>query len=374
MPPSQPAQVRGTVPITQPKRSAMLVGSLPFVDEESCMKQALDLLGPALFCLPDGEIGDKTPAFPKGNRIAWVVYALEKLTQDTSSWQVVKQPLRSHDDGMAVNYDSIQKLKPLHSPADMPHHVTLGYDDFFRRSYPIFQRLRQQQHLPNLKFQLGVPTGFAMGFAFANPITWLRYTNAFNTIIAREVNAALALANDDVIVQLEVPPELYAAYKLPTPLMRLALRPILDLLNKLTPGAQIGIHLCLGDFHNEALVHPKTLDKMVAFSNRLVEAWPQQHQLVYVHYPFAEGTLPPTTDSRYYAPLTNIQLPASTRFVAGFVHEKRSLAEHRHIQDSIETARGQAVDVASSCGLGRRTPQVAVDLMSMTARLTGLYN
>ncbi len=357
--------------VTRPlKRSALLVGSLPFADEEECMRQALDVLGPTLVCLPDGEIGEKTPAFPKGNRIAWVVYAIEKLTQDTASWQLVKQPIRSRDDGMAINYESFQKLKPRHSSADMPHHVQLGYDDFFRRSYPIFQRLRQQQGLTDLKFQVGVPTGFAMGFAFANPITWLRYTNAFNTVIAREVNAILAAAGSDVIVQIEVPPELYAAYKLPTPMMGLALRPILDLLGKLTPGAQIGMHLCLGDFQNEALVHPKTLDKMVAFSNRLVDAWPRQHKLAYVHYPLAEGAVPPTTDGRYYAPLAGVRLPPDTRFVAGFVHEKRSLAENQQILSSIETARGQPVDVACSCGLGRRTPDTATHLLSLMAQLT----
>ena len=178
------------------------------------------------------------------------------------------------------------------------------------------------------------------------------------------------IAGVDVIVQIEVPPELYAAYKLPLPLMGLALRPILDLLDKIKPGAQIGMHLCLGDFHNEALVHPKTLGKMVAFSNRLVAAWPQQHRLVYVHYPLAEGAVPPTTDTRYYAPLAEVRLPKATRFVAGFVHEKRSLAENRHILDSIETARGQPVDIACSCGLGRRTPETATKLLALMARLT----
>ncbi|SOD97818.1 hypothetical protein [Spirosoma fluviale] len=352
------------------RRSALLIGSLPFASEEECMKLALNALGPSLFSLPDGEIGEKTPAFPKGNRIAWVVYAIEKLTQDTESWQVVKQPQRSKVDGMAINYDSFQKLKPRHSPADMPKHVRLGYDDFFRRSYPIFQRMRSEHGLPGLKFQMGVPTGFAMGFAFSSPITWLRYTYAFNTVIAREVNAALAEAGDDLIIQIEVPPELYAAYKLPAPLMGLALLPILNLLNKIVPGAQIGMHLCLGDFHNEALVHPKTLGKMVAFSNALAQAWPQQHKLAYVHYPFAEGCIAPPSDSRYYAPLAAIQLPRATRFVAGFVHEKRTLAENRHILDSIETAHGQAVDIACSCGLGRRSPETAIELLSLIARLT----
>ncbi|MBO0949817.1 hypothetical protein [Fibrella forsythiae] len=356
--------------MNQAKRRALLVGSMPFSDEETCMERALSALGPALFCLPDGEIGEKTPAFPKGNRIAWVVYAIEKLTQDPQSWKVVKEPVRSTVDGMAVNYDSFQKLQPRYSPADMPAHVQLGYDEFFRRSYPIFQRLRTQHNLPDLKFQLGVPTGFAMGFAFANPITWLRYTNAFNTVIAREVNAVLAQAGHDVVVQIEVPPELYAAYKLPAPLMGLALRPILDLLSKITPGARIGMHLCLGDFHNEALVHPKTLDKMVAFSNRLVQAWPAQHELIYVHYPFAEGITPPTTKASYYAPLQTIVLPETTRFVAGFVHEKCTLAENQHILKSIETAYGQPVDVACSCGLGRRTPGTATELLATMARLT----
>lgn len=350
------------------KRAALLVGSLPFADEETGMTRALDILGPDLFCLPDGEIGEKTPSFPKGNRIAWVVYAIEKLTQDERSWEIVKHPIRGAD-GMAATYNDFQKLKPRHSPADMPSYVRLGYDDFFRRSYPVFKYLRQQRNLPDLKFQMGVPTGFAMGFAFASPITWLRYTYAFNTVIAREVNAVLAEAGHDVVIQIEVPPELYAAYKLPKPLMGLALRPILDLLGKITPGARIGMHLCLGDFHNEALVHPKTLGKMVAFSNKLVASWPVQHTLAYVHYPFAEGLVPPSMAASYYVPLKDIDLPGGTRFVAGFVHEKRTFDENRHILHSIEAARGQAVDVACSCGLGRRTPNTATELMERMAQL-----
>ncbi|GAB3947831.1 hypothetical protein GCM10028805_20810 [Spirosoma harenae] len=335
------------------------------------MNRALDKLGPALFSLPDGEIGDKTPAFPKGNRIAWVVYAIEKLTSDNRNWEIVKQPVRG-EDGMAINYDQFQKLKPKHSPADMPHHVTLGYDDFARRSYPIFQELRKENNLPSLKFQMGVPTGFAMGFAFASQITWLRYTKAFNTVIAREVNAVLAELGPDVLIQLEVPPELYAAYMLPKPMIGLSLIPIKDLLAKITPGAQIGMHLCLGDFHNEALVHPKTLNKMVQFSNRLVEEWPAQHSLAYIHYPFAEAGTPPSTCAAYYAPLKDIQLPSTTRFIAGFVHEKRSVDENIGILNSIESARGQLVDVASSCGLGRRSPETADYLLDLTAQLANL--
>ena len=332
------------------------------------MQRALDALGPHLLALPDGEVGDKTPQFPKGNRIAWVIYAIEVLTADPASWEIVKPPVRGAD-GMAVDYNSIQKLKPRRSPAEMPNFVKLGYDDYFRRSYPLFKQIRQTRGLNGLKFQLGIPTGFAMGFAFKSQIDWLRYTNAFNTVLAREVNNARKEAGEDLIVQIEVPPEVFAAYTLPAPLMGLALRPIHDLLRKIEPGAQIGMHLCLGDFHNQALVHPKTLSKMVAFSNRLVESWPRQHKLVYVHYPLSEAAQPPPTAAGYYQPLKDIRLPSDTHFVAGFVHEKLSRADNARILAAIEQARGQAVDVACACGLGRRTPQVADQLLELMQQL-----
>lgn len=353
------------------QRSALLVGSMPFEDEEACMRQALDTLGPHLVSLPDGEIGDKTPQFPNGNRIAWVMYAVEMLTADQESWTIVKPAVRGAD-GMAVDYQSIQKLKPRRSVKDMPQHVSLGYDSFFKRSYPLFKQLAAERGVPHLKFQVGIPTGFAMGFAFASPIDWLRYTNAFNTVLAREVNAMVEEAGDDVIIQIELPAEVYAASKLPGPLIGLSLRPLSDLLSKIRAGTQIGIHICLGDFHNEAFVHPKTLDMLVTFSNRLVALWPKSQRLAYIHYPFAEGAVPPSLDAAYYQPLRNMNLPPQTRFVAGFVHEHLSLDDNKRVLEAIEQARGHAVNVASSCGLGRRTPAEARQALELTRQLVAI--
>jgi hypothetical protein len=273
---------------------------------------------------------------------------------------------------MAIDYQHIQKLKPRRSPSAVARTVSLGYDRFFRQSYPCFQELRTEHGRTDLPFQVGIPTGFAMGFAFASPLDWLRYTTAFNSVFAREVNAILREAGDDVLLQIELPPEVYAANLLPPPLHGLALWPLHDLLRKIRPGAQIGLHLCLGDFHNAALVHPKSLHRMVALSNRLVARWPRAHTLRYVHYPLAEGAVPPTLDVRYYAPLRDAVLPAGTRFVAGFVHEARSLEEHARILAAIEEARGQVVDVASSCGLGRRTPEAAMRVLECTRQVVAL--
>jgi hypothetical protein len=112
-----------------------------------------------------------------------------------------------------------------------------------------------------------------------------------------------------------------------------------------------------------------TLNTMVDFSNRIVEGWPAQHKLVYMHYPFAEGAIPPVTEAAHYEPLQKVHLPEDTRFIAGFVHEKRTPAELKGILNAIESIRGQAVDVATSCGLGRRTPEVTNELFSLMAHL-----
>lgn len=350
------------------KRSALLIGSLPFESEEVCMRRALAVLGPHLRCLPDGEVGEKSPAFPRGNRIAWVMSAIEALTADAECFRVIRPPRRG-EDGMAVDYESIQKLTPLRAPAEIAGRVRLGYDRYALRSYETFKRLREEEGRPALLFQVGVPTGFAMGFAFASRVDWVRYTGALSTVIAREVNAVLERAGDDVLVQVEVPPELYAAHMLPSPLLGLAQLPLMNFLGKVRAGARIGVHLCLGDFHNEALIHPKALDTMAAFSNRLVERWPGQHRLAYIHYPLAEGAAAPRLDAGYYRPFKDVRLPAEARFVAGFVHEGRTPDEHRRILGAIEDARGEAVDIACSCGLGRRTPEVADVMLGRMAEM-----
>jgi len=54
------------------KRKVLLVGSLPFENEEQAMQYALKLLGTNLSSLPDGEIGEKSEAYPLGTRAGWI--------------------------------------------------------------------------------------------------------------------------------------------------------------------------------------------------------------------------------------------------------------------------------------------------------------
>jgi hypothetical protein len=59
-------------------------------------------------------------------------------------------------------------------------------------------------------------------------------------------------------------------------------------------------------------------------------------------------------DPDYYAPLSKLGIPASVRFIGGFVHEARTISDLVKVRDQIEHNLGRRIDVAASCGLGRR--------------------
>lgn len=352
-----------------PERKALLVGSLPFNDEPEAMRVALTSLGPHLDSLPDGEIGEKSADYPKGDRAAWVQTIMDRCEADTSAW-TVRRPTRRNGDGYSVDYESGPRLKGKYRPSEMADRLDFGWSDWARRSYPVFQELRAELGQPGLRFQVGLPTAMGMTFGILSPIDALRYASAFNRRLAREANEILSFTDaGDVRFQLEVPGELAMAYRLPKFAVDLALRTVVGLADQIEAGAGFGIHLCLGDLNNEALIKADSLDKMVHFSNRLMARWPGQHRLEYVHVPLAEAADPPPLDPSWYRPLANMALPPGVRFVAGFVHPKRTEAEHDRIREILDGLRPQPVDIASSCGLGRQSRAAAELLLERTASL-----
>ncbi|MCH5585549.1 hypothetical protein MK805_11365 [Shimazuella sp. AN120528] len=96
----------------------------------------------------------------------------------------------------------------------------------------------------------------------------------------------------------------------------------------------------------------------------------RQSQLNYVHFPLAEGNIGPKLNREFYEPLGSIRLPDNARFVAGFVHENRSIDELKQILMNLDSIRNQQVDVACSCGLGRRKSMVGLQLLETMNQLT----
>ena len=351
-------------------RKALLIGSMPYDSEQAAMTRALDTVGPYLFSLPDGEIGEVTEMYPKGKRSAWVLTVINQCATDKENFKIVKDIVRN-EEGFPKDYKHLEKLKPLRSSAELDKYLDLGYYTYFKSSYEIFKKLREEKGQPDLKFQVGVPTGLGITFIMMKPVDAFRYAGAFNRRIAYEVGQIIEEAGDDVIFQVEIPAELALAYMLPGLGPIIGVRNVLALVKRLPAAAKVGVHLCLGDLNNEALIRAKTLDKMVAFSNKLIAAWPQDHPPLYVHYPLAEAADPPRQDAAYYAPLQNIKLPPTTEFVAGFVHEKLNPDQSRTILKAIEGARGKPVGIACSCGMGRRSTETANALLEKMKEVAG---
>lgn len=352
-------------------RRVLLLGSMPFENEQVAMTTAVALAGQALAAVPDGEIGERTEQCPNGDRSAWVQTIMDRCERDTDNWTATRPGTRNAG-GYAADYESAPRLKPNHRPKEMVEHLEFGWNDAARSSYPLFKQVRDDADRPDLRFQVGLPTGIGAAFGILGPVNALRYGGAFNERLAIEANDILDFTDtDDVVFQVEVPGELALAYKLPKPLVGIATRKVVDLLERIDPGAPIGVHLCFGDLNNSALISAPSLDKAVHFTNDLIARWPTKHPLAYVHFPLAEASEPPPMDRSFYAPLADIELPPGTRFVAGFVHDKRTNAELREIRGHIESVRGEPVDIACSCGLGRRDPATATSLIEACAALAG---
>jgi hypothetical protein len=176
--------------------------------------------------------------------------------------------------------------------------------------------------------------------------------------------------NNDVIFQIEAVIPLGMAVGMPGFMTSLLVHLVVSLAAKLPEGASVGVHLCLGDLNHKSSTK-LVLKKIASYSNIMVKKWPQGRPLTYVHFPLAEAATPPPTDPDFYTTLSLVELPEETRFIAGFVHEGQDDSEHVGILNAVETAVERTVDVACSCGLGRRDRKMAEELIGATVRLLG---
>jgi hypothetical protein len=338
------------------QRSAHLVGSIPAPDAESAMRQALDGLGPRLLTLPDGETGD---------RRNWIISIVESLRAHPD--------LEVARDGDWSDYDRVPRLRVRKGHRLYGANLDFGHVAAVEDSWPAFSRLRDEAGRPELAFQVGIPGAFDMAAFTLGPAQGLRHRRAFTEATLSEVGRIFAAHAQDVVFQIEVPVELIQLARAPERLApaaaRLLARGVLDIAEGAPRGARFGVHLCLGDMNHRALGRTRDVSPLVLLTNAVVRSWPSDRTLEFVHAPFAAADQPPPTDPAFYAPLRGLQLPAATRFIAGFAHEAQGIDEQRRIRDLLDDLVGGPVAVATACGLGRRTPHEGEKAMQRVAEL-----
>jgi hypothetical protein len=337
-------------------RPAHLVGSLPAPDAGAAMAQGLDALGARLGTLPDGETGE---------RYHWIIHIVDALRDHPDL--VLKR------DGDWSDYDRVPVFAERPGRRLTGAALDLGHVAAFEASWPQFLAAREAAGDPDLAFQVGIPGDLDMALFVFGPVVALRRRRPFTDATLVEIEAIHARAGRDVVFQLELPVELVMVARAPATLQpvvaRLLARGVAALAARAPDGARFGIHLCLGDMNHRALGRLRDTAPLVALANAIARAWPVGRPLEYVHAPFAGAEVPPPTAPRWYAPLDRLRLPAGTRFVAGFAHEDAALADQRFVLELIERSLGGTVGVATSCGLGRRTPEQAHRALARVAEL-----
>ncbi|MEM6110727.1 hypothetical protein AAHS21_31625 [Mycobacterium sp. 050272] len=304
-----------------------------------------------LLAVPDGETG---------SRNQWVVSIVEALRSNSA--------VTLKKDGKWSTYDDRPSFKVKRGAKIDPDSLDLGYLNAYRENCPVVESLARERGIPDITYQVGVASGFDLAlFAFGFPRA-LRHYKAFNAAAAHEIEAISAESGGDVVFQIEVPAELVLVARAPRMLRStvaaLAAKLCLELPKKTSPATQFGIHLCFGDLGNRALVNGlRDCSAVVALVNAIVAHWPAEQTLRYVHFPLAAGNEPPTLDPTYYTPLARLEVPATTRVVAGFVHEGLSEEQLHKVLRLVESSAGRQVDVGAPCGLGRRAPDVARTIM-----------
>lgn len=339
-----------------PDRGAHLVGSLPGASPSEAMTTALDILGPNLTSLPDGETGE---------RRNWVIPVVEGL-RNHPALEVTQQ-------GDWSDYDKIPRMRVRKGETLYGASLDFGHVDAVRDSFPMFQQAVSAAGREDLAFQEGVPGAFDVAMFALGPRAGLKNRRAFTEATLGEIRDVTRISGSNTIFQIEVPAELVLLARAPG-LLRPALakrlaRNVTSIAAAAADGTRFAVHLCLGDMNNRALGTMTDVNPLVLLTNEIVRQWPAGRSLDLVHAPFAAANVPATTDHAFYAPLASMKLPATVRFAAGFAHEAQPLVEQKQIRTIIDDLLGCKVEIAAACGLGRRTAEDGRAVLERTAEL-----
>ena len=310
------------------------------------MSTALEILGPRLRSLPDGETGE---------RRNWVISIIDGL-RDHPDLEVVKA-------GDWSDYDKIPVLRVRRGHTLYGANLDFGHVAAVRESYPVFERLRGRRDVPDLVFQEGVPGDFDLAMFTLGPAGALRHRRAFTEATLTEIREVGTVTGPTRCSRSRCRPSWCCSRR---PRRRPARRwrrcwppPSTGWPPRSPPGTRFGVHLCLGDMNNKAFGTMSDVSPLVAAGQR-DRAWLARRSAA--RRTCTRRSRPPTSRPRPTPRSTSrwpeLALPSGTRFAAGFAHESQSLDDQLAIRGADRGASSAARSRSSAaCGLGRRTPE-----------------
>jgi hypothetical protein len=334
-----------------------LCGSVPLADSETVFCTVANTLNGRVRRIPDGEPGE---------RDNWVVWQLPKLAAHPDL-ETVPPPGREYGPTMRV------RPRPGVDPASVTF-GPLGYAAAALDSWQVFRRLRADGVIaPDVRFQVSLPTPVAVVAAFVGAHQ-AELEAAYEARLLAELEEILAVipAGDlavqwDTAVEFAIFEGVYPAWfgtDHPSRLAEIVTR-LVRLGTAVPDEAELGYHLCYGDFEHRHFVEPPDTSKLAAVTRGVAEGLGRR--LDWVHMPVPRDR----ADEAYFAPLATLSLPAETTLFLGLVHATDGL---EGAAARIEAARGavKTFGVATECGMGRRPPEQIPALLALHASVADL--
>ena len=314
------------------------------------------VLGDRLQRVPDGE--------PGGRRM-WIAWQFPLLRANPYLQAVPPEP------GQSIIFFPYVRLADGVDPKDLKF-SELGYAREAMASYAEFKQAKAAGQLPaHVRFQVSLPTPYAVISAFCVPADQAKIEPAYEKAMMREVaTICRVVPHDELALQWDVCPEMVAwdgrlprMSNLPDP--KAAILERMKRISEAVPAdVELGYHLCYGDVDGKHFIEPIDAGKLVELANALSET--VGRPITYIHMPVPIDR----SDEAYFAPLAGLKLKPGTELFLGCVHAADGI---EGTKKRIAAAQKFAPEfgIATECGMGRcKTPDVVVDLLEIHAGST----
>jgi len=348
------------------ERDVLIVGSVPLRDTEEVLRTIAAFLGSRVRRIPDGETGQ---------RLRWIdwqtpIFDSHPMLQAAPEGEGVDADWRNKAGLAQWKNKGWHMIRPG-IDRDRLVFGLLGYADAAARSFEVFRRLKQDGVIHRkCRFQVSLPTPYNVIDQRIVPTQRLEVERPFEKRMLTEVaDIATAIPPAELAIQWDVAHEIENLDGARPHWFENPEQGIIERLVRLSDAvpreAELGFHLCYGDFGHKHIVEPKDMSLMVRVANSLSQA--ANRTIEWIHMPVPRDR----TDDEYYAPLKDLTLRSETRLYLGLIHLTDGvLGTRRRLEVAQKFVEG--FGVAAECGFGRRAPETIPDLLRLHAETADL--
>lgn len=335
-----------------------LVGSFPAPDAAAAFQKCCTALKGRLHAVPDGEAGW---------RWNFTIGLVQKKAMENPA---ISKIWREYDQNLnpvpvqEIPEEEINQLLGLIKTTSWK----LGYSSDAVESYKTFCRLREEGRIEkNVRFQVCLP-GVSSFAIFVKPTFQYQVEDlAYHALMEEIEEISAAISPQNLAVQFDIASDYIKneAQRDPSYISTLRedfhppkedameryAKQYAGLIKKVAGGADIGLHICMGNINNQPVLAPRNMTVMVELANQIVSK--ANRPVNWVHFGCPLGW----KDSTPYAPLSRL-VDKNIAVYLGLVYpedlegaKQRVAAAKNHLEN---------FGIAAPCGLAR-TSEAGVD-------------